>query len=75
MSARCPWWIRWWHKRLRKADMQMMLPAIWSKVRHLPDGADRAQAAWELFKGQEGQEHWQCPCAEVERRQLTRWIR
>lgn len=67
----CPWYARWWHRRMRKADVMMMLPAL---QRNLGEGRDFPggrllswQEAWVRFKADAGQEHWTCPCAHADR--------
>jgi hypothetical protein len=63
----CPWYQRWWHRQLRKADTRDMLPAIArAAVRH-GYGQWTVSAVWESFKETDGQEHWRCACALAER--------
>lgn len=69
----CPWWIRWYHRRCRRLDVQHMWPAIQRAAnRSGYVGAfshelrQRAEQVWALFKSQPGQEHWRCRCAQRE---------
>ena len=57
---RCPWWIRWWHRRLRRIDVQVMAPLLRQAAANYPPGA--FARAWAAFKTQPGQEHWRCEC-------------
>lgn len=59
-AEKCPWYARWWHARCRAIDESVMLPSIMDVA---VASEERKLAAWELFKAQEGQEHWRCPCA------------
>jgi hypothetical protein len=56
----CPWWTRWYHRRLRKMDVEN----IWWKINNGARTTEEADRAWSLFKTMPGQEHWRCPCAE-----------
>lgn len=50
---------RWWHRRLRNIDLTSMYPIIMTAAKTPEIG----QAAWNIFKQQEGQEHWNCECS------------
>lgn len=61
-QGKCSWYSRWMHRRQRRIDLQFMLPAL-----RLKAGSERvAQAAFDIFKKQTGQEHWRCECAKHE---------
>lgn len=64
----CPWWIRWWHRRLRKFDERFLLTSLVKASLRYGDTADSpiVTAAWEKFKSEEGQEHWRCRCAAAD---------
>jgi len=51
---------RWWHKRLRKHDIEIMYPALAEKT----DSIEKLQLAWKVFKLMPGQEHWRCDCSQ-----------
>ena len=55
MRKRCGWLRRWWHRRLRRIDREMIEPALDGDLRTLV-----------LFRNSQGQEHWRCPCAREE---------
>ena len=59
-TPQCNWFARRWHRRLRKADLAIMWPAIDSRTAD----AKKRHDAWELFIHQPGQEHWLCECAK-----------
>ena len=63
-TLNCPWWIRWYHRRLRKIDLVTMGPAILAAVKlsRFTDG--EGDQGWEAFKAMQGQEHWRCECYE-----------
>ena len=66
---KCHWWNRWYHSKLRRLDVQMMLPAIERAAsRYGETDLVTAKTVWEKFKKEPGQEHWQCQCAKEERR-------
>lgn len=58
----CPWWIRWWHRRLRKLDALTVIQAL---VERAPPG--KFIPALLLFWHLPGQEHWLCACGEKDR--------
>lgn len=67
-TTACPWWIRWWHRRKRIADVRFMLPAIRQAAAvHAPDDPQAVDKAWIVFVYSPGQEHWHCPCARMEK--------
>lgn len=67
----CPWYIRWWHRRLRRLDEKFMFRAIVAaaeQTRFAPMVKEQhIRAAWDMFKMGLGQEHWRCNCAIVEK--------
>ena len=63
----CAWWVRWWHRRLRRIDKQVMLSAIALAAADRGEGIDAIADAWELFKADRGQEHWRCACAKADK--------
>ena len=65
----CPWWIRWYHRRLREFDRRLMLPALREKVRVAHGEPGTFHKAWDAFKAMPGQEHWHCACAAMEFRE------
>jgi hypothetical protein len=73
----CPWYARWWHRRLRATDRAVMLPALWDDTAiACPDRSPEEQQkivaiAWRSFTFQPGQDHWHCPCAGDERRKAV----
>jgi hypothetical protein len=71
MSDACPWWIAWWHRRLRRMDHRV----IWPSLRALADAREPTDSeaavllalrGWALFIQQDGQAHWRCPCAALD---------
>jgi hypothetical protein len=56
----CPWWARWWHRRLRSADVEVMWPSLHQRASNLAE----ARVAWDVFLRQDGQSHWLCPCGQ-----------
>ena len=54
----CPWWVRWWHRRLRILDVELM----WVSLLDRADTEEEARVAWDVFLAQEGQDHWHCAC-------------
>jgi hypothetical protein len=63
----CNWLQRWWHSRLRKADLRFMLPALRQAHRDAQArGGLRMRVgfadAWAVFKAQPEQAHWRCAC-------------
>lgn len=62
------WPLRWWHRRLRAADMGTIWPALvatmYGKYQPAIEAERQIQRAWTLFTEQRGQEHWRCPCAD-----------
>lgn len=65
-SDRCPWWICWHHRRLRRADL-WFLAIIMKKARTI----ELAMEAWRLFLDGDGQEHWRCPCGRRHREEIA----
>ena len=59
----CPWWIRWYHRRLRRADRRFIYGAIVGSGQ----SEQTVERAWMHFITSPGQEHWHCPCAVLER--------
>jgi hypothetical protein len=59
-SETCPWWVRWWHRRQRTIDLEM----IWRSLYARADTIEEARVAWEVFVQQDAQWHWRCPCGE-----------
>ena len=59
----------WWHRRKRHADRTTMWTALREAAakRH-PDDEEAAVLlalrGWLAFLGQDGQDHWHCPCAD-----------
>ena len=69
MAVSCGVVRRWWHRRLRRIDKQILFPAIEEQARRYADREERArkiQQAFALFRIQPGQEHWRCGCAKEE---------
>jgi hypothetical protein len=66
----CRWWVRWWHRRLRKIDALTVIQAM---VERAPPG--KLLPALRLFWKMPGQEHWRCPCAAEDRRLYTETFR
>jgi len=62
-TTNCAWWQRWWHHRLRQADIDLM----WAMLKTKSHGL-RAIRAWRQFISDTGQEHWRCPCSERDAR-------
>lgn len=58
----CPWYVRWWHARLRAADVAAILPIVMQSCPTL----SQQVFAWTVFVEERGQEHWQCPCGHGE---------
>jgi len=54
----CPWWLRGVHRRRRGADLEDMWRTLYARA----DTLEEARLAWEVFRAQDGQEHWRCPC-------------
>lgn len=54
----CGWWIRWYHRRQRQADVEIM----WLSLLARAETEAEARVAWDLFLCQPGQEHWHCTC-------------
>ena len=52
----CPFYLRWWHRLLRKLDRRLTLPAL----AKFPAFFE----AWEMFKAQHS--YWSCPCAQAD---------
>jgi hypothetical protein len=71
MTARCPWWRAWWHRRKRQIDHAVMWRVLRAKaaIQH-PDDEEAAVLltlkGWARFIQQPGQEHWLCACADDE---------
>ena len=63
MTALCPWWVRWWHRRLRAADVRLLMPAILVEAR---GDQVKAALAWEMHLMMPGAEHWHCACAKTD---------
>ncbi len=57
-ATTCPWYVRWWHRRLRNIDRQM----IWVGIRESTTSLEKRAMAWQLFIIAPGQEHWRCAC-------------
>lgn len=59
----CGWWVRWWHRRLRRADRTFFLPRLVEApgLTH----SERAEALFGFFMAH-GQEHWRCGCSDDE---------
>jgi hypothetical protein len=76
VADRCPWWARWHHRRLRRADQAVLCAIVDREAlaaivhagvsRDRYDVPGRIQAAWARFKEQPGQAHWRCHCAPKE---------
>ncbi len=60
MSKNCPWWMRWYRRRLRKIDDDLFLGHLRRRV------ADRGamKKVESVFARMPGQEHWHCACAK-----------
>ena len=56
----CPWWIRWYHRRRRRLDEQVLIPRLVRSLAamHHPEIAYREWAAHRRSAA-----HWQCRCA------------
>lgn len=63
---RCPWWVRWYHRRLRRADRFFIWPHFEPyELEYDPEtGGPFSQRLWLEFVAEPGQEHWRCPCAD-----------
>ena len=72
----CYWWNRWWHRRKRVIDLQILEPAMRARVeeetdlfhaRDTPAWRERVNRrlgfAWILHKSLPGNEHWRCQCS------------
>lgn len=61
MNTSCPWWARWWHRRLRSADERMLFSAIGivGQGRRLREREMRRAIEAHMA----GSAHWCCPCA------------
>lgn len=59
-ERKCGLIARWWHARKRSIDREMVGNAL-----IVACGSDtrRLQETWHMFRHDQGQEHWQCPCA------------
>lgn len=68
----CPWWSRWWHQRLRTLDRRTIIPALLSQVPE--DDAQGRIRIFALFTTDRGQAHWNCPCGQIETRDVLDWI-
>ena len=62
----CPFYVRWWHRRLRKLDRQVILSALLTHESRSPFRFSTASRLWDGYRAQPGQEHWSCPCAKSE---------
>jgi hypothetical protein len=56
----CPAWVRWWHRRQREGDIELMWRSLYARA----DSIDAARVAWDVFLLQEGQGHWRCACGQ-----------
>ena len=73
----CYWWNRWWHRRLREADVMNLIPAIRLRA-EMSAPYEPLTAEWTRYVEQKidviftaakqlpGQEHWHCECAKKE---------
>lgn len=72
----CHWWTRWWHRRLRRIDREILLPQIeqraalrarrhWSPYtqQYLNEVRRDVVRAWALHRRQPTSGHWRCACA------------
>ncbi len=64
----CSWWKRFWHRRMRKMDREVMRASMVSAIeRHNdPTPKETLDKIWNQFIHEPGQEHWLCPCAARE---------
>lgn len=59
-NAKCHWWNRWRHRRLRLTDRRFMIPLLVGA----PGLTNKQRAAAvSLFLWDRGQEHWHCACS------------
>jgi len=59
MKPNCPWWVRWYHRRLRRIDRQTV--GQWMTKHANPVARD---LAWKAFIEDRGQAHWHCACCD-----------
>lgn len=72
----CHWWNRWYHRRLRKADLEILLPALrLNAERRATQYYVRYSEGWErevsrltsdMFNfhcSLPNEKHWRCDCA------------
>jgi hypothetical protein len=77
VTVTCPWWKRWWHRRLRKIDRRALFPAILERAEWAAtDSYRRFSNEWRVERDFNyfamldkhanglGQNHWRCACAE-----------
>lgn len=70
-ARQCGRWRSWWHRRLRRLDREMLLPALRTAVaeEYAGDAEEAHQALQLLWVGHMVEsDHWTCPCAEGSRR-------
>lgn len=58
----CSWWLRWYHRRLRRLDASTIIQLL---VERAPDG--KFLEAVSMFWLMDGQDHWRCPCSVDDR--------
>lgn len=68
MRVNCSWWVRWYHRRLRRMDRQVMGDSMMRAIARYRDPTPKETFAkmWNQFICERGQEHWLCPCANRE---------
>lgn len=66
MTPTCPWYARWWHRRLRMLDEKQIFHAIELVGRGRKLREREIRRAIEAHMAME--EHWCCPCAYDHRR-------
>lgn len=61
----CSWRIRWWHKRLRRLDRELLIPSMIAIASQrqvlLPPGE-----IYRIIRREPNMEHWNCPCGLAE---------
>lgn len=65
MTATCPWWKRWWHRRKRWTDTRTLFVALTESARR-KGSRYTPQQLIDHAKSMTGFEHWRCPCAKAD---------
>ena len=73
--GRCPWYRRWWHRRLRQIDEATRIPAIIKAAREKSSRPSAARDAFALFIRNPGQRHWRCPCGTRDRHRVQHTLK